>query len=173
MNAIRGITLRHPWAFCVARLGKDVENRSWRPEQQGGNVGMSLAIHGGALPKGDALEEAVDNARHVDRCILTDDYLNARPNDAKTWLEQRERLTVGDFMTLGIVAVARLTEVRTDSPSVWAVDGQVHWCLSDVVTLPEPVPHRGAQGLWVLTPEALGAVRHLYKQAKTSGVFPT
>lgn len=47
---IRGLTLRHPWAVAVAWLHKDTENRLWHPQNEGGRIGMSLAIHGGHTP---------------------------------------------------------------------------------------------------------------------------
>ena len=65
---LRGITLTHPWSWCVAYAGKDVENRTWRPEKQGGAVGMYLAIHGGAVPDGGARKtQQIEDLAYVQR----------------------------------------------------------------------------------------------------------
>ena len=159
---IRGITLTHPWPYAILKWGKDVENRTWRPERQGGTVGMWLAIHGGAEPKGEK--------RTRFRLDLWAAMQKAGKLDTQSEIVQR-RLYSGQqvggedhFIRPGIVAVGKLVEVRQDSPSPWAVQGQWHWCL-EVTPLPEAVPHRGAQGLWQLNPEALEQVRAMYQKA--------
>ena len=52
---MQAITLKHPWAFAIARLGKRVENRTWKPPNR--LLGQRIAIHGGAIPKGAVLRE--------------------------------------------------------------------------------------------------------------------
>lgn len=165
---IRGLTLRHPWAFCIARLGKDVENRTWEPPRSMRD--QLIAIHGGAMPKGAMLDECKEHAQYVCERVLVEEYLKSLPSASKAWLKARGRdtLTLGDFITPGIVAVARLKEVRFDSPSPWAVRGAFHWCLTDIVTLPEAVSHKGAQGLWTVEPDALQKLRELYQAARAA-----
>lgn len=166
---IRGLTLRHPWAFCVARLGKRVENRTWHPNCQGGHVGMYLAIHGGGMPRGGALEECADDAQWVCDLINAGLLKGTLSEAERVWLLAHSPFTVGDFITPGIVAVARLAAVVQDSLSPWAVQGQYHWQLADVCALPEPVPHRGAQGLWSLEPAALERVRGQVREVRRAG----
>lgn len=156
---IKGITLRHPWAWAFLQAGKDVENRTWQPSRQGGQIGMFLALHGGAPVKAAAYREEVEDALHwmVWQGVISDSQARAVCPDA-----------TGPQPVLwptGIVAVGRLVDVRQDSPSPWAAEGQYHWCL-EVTPLPEAVPHRGAQGLWKLEPEALAKVRTLYREAQ-------
>ncbi len=45
---MKALTLRHPWPYCFARLGKDIENRSW--PFPGDLVGQPIALHGGVMP---------------------------------------------------------------------------------------------------------------------------
>lgn len=160
---IRGLTLTHPWAYAIARLGKDIENRTWRPEQKGGKVGMFLAIHGGVVPgknTGKREEARMDLAAALGMAGLEEKV------GEKATLRLRMGFEVeGEeaYFTPGIVAVARLAGVSQGSRSVWAASGQHHWQLADVVALPEAVPHRGAQGLWTLEPDALANVRAHWK----------
>jgi hypothetical protein len=42
----RAPTLRAPWATAIARFGKDIENRSWRPPDT--IIGQRIAIHEGS-----------------------------------------------------------------------------------------------------------------------------
>lgn len=153
--AIKGLTLRHPWSWAFLH-GKNVENRTWRPERQGGQVGLYLALHGGAMPPArgaywDEITEAVE--------WMGWQGLPCAP-------QARELLRDGRGLCVpGLVAVGRLIEVRQDSPSPWAAQGQWHWCL-EVTPLAETVPHRGAQGLWDLEPDALARVRALYREAR-------
>lgn len=169
---IRGITLTHPWAFCIAHLGKPVENRTWRPERQGGRIGMHLAIHGGAMPTGAKKQAALDDAAYVCTHILTREYIhyNLTTDQLKYFRDRMQGADSEDrldaLFTPGIVAVARLAGVVTDSISPWAAPGQFQWQLEDVLTLPEPIPHRGGQGLWQVQPDALDQLRAAYKAAR-------
>lgn len=159
-GTIRGLTLRHPWAWAFLH-GKDVENRTWRPERQGGRVGMFLALHGGSIKLSEEYAEEIDDALEwiIQRCGKAGAGVLTRRD-----FPASGKVTYGDLITPGIVAVAQLVDVRTDSPSPWAAAGQQHWCLK-VTPLPEPVPHRGAQGLWTLEPDALERVREGYQSA--------
>lgn len=162
---IRGLTLTHPWAYCIAHAGKDVENRTWHPRRQGGQIGMYLAIHGGAVPGKNTgkREEARLDLAHALRLMS-----GAGDTDPSVYQLERGLPAAGEdeYFTPGIVAVARLAGVVQDSLSAWAVDGQHHWQLADVLTLPAPIPHRGAQGLWEVQPDALAQLREAWKAAR-------
>lgn len=157
---IRGLTLRHPWAWAFLH-GKDVENRTWRPERQGGNVGMFLALHGGSAKINEEYAAEIDDSLEwiIQRCGKAGAGVLTRRD-----FPESGKVTYGDLITPGIVAVAQLVAVRTDSPSPWAAQGQQHWCLK-VTPLPEPVPHRGDKGLWMLEADALAQVRAGYAAA--------
>lgn len=146
-SAVRAVTLRHPWSFAIAHLGKDIENRTWKPPKQ--MIGQRIAIHGGALPKGHALEDCAGQARFIAREILTPAYLKSLPAAKKSFLSNLMPLKVHHFITSGIVATAVLERVVTESDSPWFF-GPYGWVLSDVITLTEPVHCKGAQGLWRL-----------------------
>lgn len=53
MNTQRlAITLWPEWAYAVAHLGKNIENRTWEPPD--GLLGQMIAIHGGVSIGGRA-----------------------------------------------------------------------------------------------------------------------
>jgi len=176
---IRGITLLHPWAFCIQRLGKRIENRTWPPQRQGGCAGMYLAVHGGAQPKGAKLDEAFMDMKHVmqhvigtmrprpgqePEYVIREDWDEELTPQERRWLKGKGELRWGDFIAPGIVAVARLAGVTRNSPSRWAVPGQYHWTLADVTPI-EPIPYRGAQGLWTIEDHTLAVLRERWAAA--------
>jgi hypothetical protein len=126
------ITVLQPFATAIARYGKRVENRGWRPPAK--TTGETLAIHAGKkwMPPGDTYPQAT---------------LPALGDPAV-------------YPTSVVLAAARLAWVCTAGYfghpcdcGPWAVDGECHWRLEDVRALPEPVPCRGFQKLWALPPE--------------------
>ncbi|HEV2927245.1 MAG TPA: hypothetical protein VGW74_01020 [Propionibacteriaceae bacterium] len=129
---MRAITVLQPFATAIARYGKRVENRGWRPPAA--VVGETLAIHAGKkwMPPGDTYPQST---------------LPALGDPAV-------------YPTSAVLAVARLAAVCTASffgercdCGPWAVDGECHWWLADVRALPDPVPCKGRQKLWTLPPE--------------------
>jgi len=53
-----------------------------------------------------------------------------------------------DSPTGVILGVVTLVDIVTDSDSPWAEEGQFHWILADPKPFAEPIPARGALGLW-------------------------
>jgi len=123
---VRALTVLQPWATCIAHHGKDIENRCWVPSPRQLRTGDRFAIHAGArwAPK------------HAIPFRIGDVAIDAK-----------------DVPYGCVVAVATFGGVMggIESQSPWA-DGLGSWCwiLQRVVALSEPVPCRGAQGLWRL-----------------------
>ena len=133
LTGARALTLLNPWAHLIAHYGKNVENRTWMP-----HAGVDrLYIHAG---KGWEDSELGD-----------------------MWQDTAEAIT-----TSAIVAVADLAFACNTSRDVpvlacgcdpnWAMPGHCHWNLTNILALPEPVPCRGAQGLWTPAPVIVEAV---------------
>lgn len=138
VSPIRGLTLIRPWAWAVAHAGKDIENRTWEPPRY--MLGGFVAIHAGMKWDEDA---ASGIECELDICVPDED---AHPSGV-------------------IVAVARIAGIQRESfGSPWFC-GPVGWQLRDVVRI-EPVPCKGAQGLWVLPPDVLATVRERYAAAR-------
>jgi hypothetical protein len=47
-----------------------------------------------------------------------------------------------------LLGTVTITDIVTDSPSVWAVPGQYHWLLTDPRPLDEPIPITGRYFCW-------------------------
>lgn len=120
---MKAVTIRQPFAWAIAAGFKDVENRSWAPRVE---LGELIAIHAAvAAPDWDDVER-------VQKLI-------------------RRRATVPEQYDCGaVVAVARVAEVVTSSHSAW-FSGPIGWVLQDVSPLEEPIECKGQLGLWNLT----------------------
>lgn len=163
---MKALTLRHPWPFAVAYLGKDVENREWDSrlvEVFGVDdlIGHQIAIHGGAVPKRGKNKAWRELLARVIACHeMIDGEL---PDSAAQYLAQKlpagaDHIPAEHFVIGGVVAVATVAGYTRVSPSRWAIEGQLHLELRDVVTLREPVACPGAQGFWNLPPAIEDAV---------------
>ena len=51
-----------------------------------------------------------------------------------------------------IIALVELVDIITDSSSVWAIDGQMHWQLENARQI-DPIFVKGKLGLWNYTKE--------------------
>lgn len=120
---MRALTIRQPFAWAITAGFKDVENRSWAPRIEPGEL---IAIHAAvAVPDADDVER-------VGKLI-------------------RGRATVPEQYDCGaVVAVARVAKVVTSSRSAWFT-GPLGWVLQDVRPLPNPIDCRGQLGLWNLS----------------------
>lgn len=143
-SELRALSIQHPWAAAIAYGAKTVENRTWPAPRWA--IGQVIAIHASKKPD-----------------------ISARPPAGESWPTERK-------MHLGaVIALAKVTgchhsdecmmpEIALPASgrtgcSPWAVRGQFHIELADVRPLPEPVPCKGALGLWRLPEDVEKAVR--------------
>lgn len=148
------LTLWPEWAYAVAHLGKDVENRSWPPPQN--MIRKRIAIHGGASIGG----------RSTTKTGFALAAVQTMADVAELCGHSRQKLRtitpgVVKEAGCGIVAVVTLAGVlQSPQPERWYVgDNLFGWKLEDVLVLPRPVKCSGAQGLWRIPPEVLARVR--------------
>lgn len=149
------LTLWPEWAYAVAHLGKNVENRVWAPPKN--LIGSWLAIHAGKHIGGkpgdewtlDGLRELLNMAEELGRELPTFDEL------------------IPQIKTSAVVAVAKVVGViRQPDPLGWYNgEGSIGWKLDSIITLPEPVACKGNRGLWNLPPDVLALVRAQVKRA--------
>ncbi len=94
-TTIKCLSVRQPWAWCLAHGVKPVENRDWRypPRYRG-----PLAIHAGQRFDFDGL-----------------DWILAALGNVFGWRDPHPK----DFNTGGIVGRARLVDCVTEHPSLW------------------------------------------------------
>jgi hypothetical protein len=145
---VKAITLWQPWASLVAIEAKKIETRSWHTNYRGW-----LAIHAALHPP------------YIATMVCPQAY-------DRIWEvlsgENRFQLPLGK-----VVAVASLSDcVRTDhltgpftnTQTVPAGSdeylfgnyepGRYGWVLDRIIRLPEPIPAKGAQGIWNWEPPA-------------------
>jgi activating signal cointegrator 1 len=135
-NTMRALSLTQPWASLVAIGAKTWETRSWQTAYRG-----PIAIH--------AAKAFPQDAR---RLCLTEPF-------TRVLVAAGIRLLSGQPPLGAVVATATLvdcvrTEVVRDSltPEERAFgdygDGRWAWKFEDVARLPQPIPAKGALGLW-------------------------
>lgn len=126
---MKALTLTQPWATAIVLGYKSIETRSWRTNYRG-----PLAIHA---------------AKGV-------------PIEAKMFAAEEHalgRLQVTGLPIGAVIAMARLTDcVPTEEirDQLCGLErrygdyafGRWAWVLKDIEPLPEPIPARGALGLW-------------------------
>lgn len=159
----RALTVVQPWAHLIVRGRKRVENRSWEPTTRGLQVGDYLAIHAGMRVDLSCWEGAYQTMPDDEAAPLRGLIESA----VFTLPARAGRALAATLVPFGaIVGVARLAAVEDEAPE----DGD-YWCgpwgwRFDRVQAIEPVPCKGAQGLWRLPPGVLGAVRERWQAAR-------
>ncbi len=142
---MRVLTLTQPWASLVAIGAKRFETRSWGTSFRG-----RLAIHA-----------ATGFPAWARRTCLENEYI------LDTLVEQG--LDVPDLPLGQIITVCHLVSAVPVEKSPWVISereaafgdyraGRFVWYLDDVRQLPEPIPARGALGLWTFAHPALDAL---------------
>jgi hypothetical protein len=164
------LTLRPPHAACVLHLQKRTENREHQRFRYA--IGHRIAIHAGQHAAGRGMRDdlllAVESTMwdaglspDVAFClpVLHGDYTGlGLEEDERLDLSRPVLLQLADerrvpVVTGAVVATAVLGEPYRSRGGPWEADGAVCWPLRELVALREPVPCRGAQGLWALPEE--------------------
>jgi hypothetical protein len=175
---IRGLTLRHPWAWAVRDLFKNVENRGWAAPKT--MIGQYLAIHGGAVPKRsnwdtqdfDFIMELLNSGRLSQH--LTENQTRIMHARVKSLINERNAVAFEKTIIPGIVSIVKLERcVKLDTldrndqmhSNPWAF-GEWCWELSEVLRFETPIPCKGAMGLRALPPEVLEQVRVEWRKSK-------
>jgi hypothetical protein len=134
------LTLIRPWSCALARGPKCIENRSWEPPHSA--LGQLVAFHGGK--KWDA-----DGAASVDELWRSVPSRNESPEGI-----------VGVGRLIGIIAPngaiipmsiereARCVVLRIEGEEWYT--GAWGWIFDERLAFADPIPCRGAQGLWTL-----------------------
>ncbi len=140
---MKAITIYPEWCLAIVELGKNIENRSWKPPM--GLLGERIAIHAGAR------KFSKDVFGVVQRTALGAGYDCWSDDDRYSFCRDGKSLSSGDFSEIPrgrVVATAILESVSNDDESVWAIEGYWHWRLSDVKRVQIPLKVRGQQRLW-------------------------
>ncbi len=151
MNAsskMRALTLWPEQAFAVAYLGKDRENRKQRPPRT--IVGQWLAIHAGAHIGGRPSK----GAARLGMCAMfevAELSIGSLPD---------QDLMVSKLVRSAVVAVVKIGHAyEIGNPRRWYLgDPWMGWRIDECVTLREPVPCKGYQGIWFLSDDVAAQI---------------
>lgn len=169
---MKALTLWRPWSDAIVRGPKRIENRTWAPPAA--IMGRFIAIHAGrkfddgggcdlmAMGSGwtgplepkDSPEGIVGIARIIGALATGRDAARGIPGEV-----------TGYFPTTNppdelLARIRRMVDDR------WWI-GPVGWLLDDVLAI-EPVPCRGAQGLWTVPADVEALVRARVEEARCS-----
>jgi hypothetical protein len=149
-SPMRALSLWQPWASLVAWGAKTIETRSFSTSYRGW-----LAIH-------------------ATRAFPEDAQVMCHEEPFKTVLKAHGIRLPADLPRGAIIAVARLVDCRKTSDgklASWLADltaqerafgnyapGRFGWLLTNVQTLPEPIPTRGYQMLWDVPADVLAQI---------------
>jgi len=150
---MRGLTVKQPWAHMITHCGKDTENRTWKPPAGLG----TFAIHAGARAGWDRTAE---QSRVAWRAWWT--WAEALPPMNVPGPLRRDSIFIDYGAIVAVCDLGSLTHDATGaeacSCSPWSAPRSWHWELANVRPLAEPVPCRGALGLWNLPADVESAV---------------
>lgn len=143
---MRALSVMQPWAWCIAEGHKLVENRTWTPAVPSGmKLGERIAIHASKSPQNDFI------------------YANLQAENGGPLPAGVKVPATSDLVLGAIIATAKVTAFITvpdklpPEQRAWFV-GPWGWRLEDVRKVLEPVPRKGALGLWTLNADEAALV---------------
>jgi activating signal cointegrator 1 len=158
-ESMRTITLTQPWATLIAIGAKRIETRSWATSYRG-----PLAIHAakGLGPLGGNGLNRLAHLCFVEpfHSVLTQVYGDLSAEELRDLLPLGAIVAVCDLVdcvsTDLFSSVQRGTEIWQVPPGNMSREysfgdyspGRFAWLLSNIRALPEPIPAKGALGLW-------------------------
>lgn len=155
---MKAITLWQPWASLIAIGAKKIETRSWPTKYRG-----PLAIH------------AAKSAPLYARALADIDKAFNQPLTGKKEWDPNIWLKLPFGAVLCTCNLVDCLEIGVEYMSKWGSEiehplptgnelafgdytpGRFAWILGDIKPLPEPIPTRGAQGLWNWEPPEVAA----------------
>lgn len=146
------LTLWQPWPYAIFRLGKDIENRKWKPPPS--IIGERIAIRAG---------KKWDDAA----ALFIFDIERIRFNENQEL--EAEMQAAPEMHIIGTVRVTGyfwIDEMFKESDSKWAY-GPCCWKVEDPIEFDKPIARRGAQGLWEV-PELEDVIKALRPKQKDS-----
>lgn len=148
---MKALTLAPVWAWAVLHLGKNVENRTWKPfkglDRFLLHAGTRTSFAADATACGDAARRAGWRIHAMDGGLM---FIKG---DEHRFLDPK---TVPQGV---ILAEMQLKGWETDSASPWAYPREVHWLVEVRKVLDTPVRCKGALQLWECEGMALSQVR--------------
>jgi hypothetical protein len=141
---MKGLSLWQPWATLIALGHKRVETRHWPTRYRG-----PIAIHAAKRKMTDEEIEYVYELSLLFGLSLPDP-LDLTPAWPLGYIVATASLTDCKPMTAELIDAQSELEYQVGN---WE-RGRYAWFLEDIKPVPQPIPARGAQGLWEWTPPA-------------------
>jgi hypothetical protein len=153
LKDLLALTLYPEWAYAFCHLGKDIENRTWAAPAR--HHRRWIALHGGVAVGGIQPRGERYTKRHEEAVIEMVEIALAAGAPLRL-VQLRDVLRCR-----GIVALAYLADVRSPMThrARWHMPGCYGWHFAAVHVLPEPIPCRGALGLWTVPKPALEMIK--------------
>lgn len=164
---MKGLTLHQPWATLVAIGEKGIETRSWATSYRG-----ELAIHAGKAFAREYQIMSLDPPFYrplLDAGFIVQETTTVRrlalPRGAIVAVAELRRCIPVEWIWFGLRGVTGWPT----HPGDWMATprerlygdyspGRFGWLLFNVRRLPEPIPCRGAQGLWEVPAEIVAEI---------------
>ncbi len=162
---MKALSLTQPWASLVALGAKRVETRSWPTSYRG-----PLAIHAAAGLG------PVGGKRGLRDLVGEQPFRKVLLGTVSGYVPPWE---IADVLPLGaILAVCELTDCRSTGRDMYGpawleglseqelafgdfTYGRYGWTLDNICALPEPIPCRGALGLWAPPADVLARLQEV------------
>lgn len=164
-----GLTVRQPWAKAIVDGEKSVENRSWLPRMEPGDLIFVQASRFGGRSElaewSSALRcYAAYRAAGGPRYGVLEDHAEAVRAGGSAPLDHARSATHGAILGAVVYRGSCESDVwMSERDRAWFV-GPHGWKLSGAVAI-DPVPHVGRLGLWRLPEGAVPALRSAYFSA--------
>jgi hypothetical protein len=147
---MRTITLTQPWATLVAIGAKRIETRSWPTSYRG-----ELAVHAAKYRNNAEIHDTVMQPAFYRALLNESGGLVAIPSGAIVAVCRLAGCELTDqVMSIHAQDVPGLTLPEQEIEFGNFSSGRYAWFLEDVRQLREPIPAKGALGLWEWTPPA-------------------
>lgn len=144
---MKALSLTRPWTWLVLHGGKDIENRVWQTSYRG-----PLLVHGALSKDPDAIAPFLDLVPPAVRPALGDALRTTSAPGYWTGL-----LGVVEVVDCCNSQTGRYQEWLACDCGPWAMPGQAHWQLANPRPFAEPIPCKGALGLWTPASDLLTA----------------
>jgi hypothetical protein len=149
---MKALSLTQPWATLVAIGAKRIETRSWATRYRG-----PLAIH---ASKGWSKEDSALIDIEPFRAALYPNWIGRPSHMPRGFIIATARLVHVEPTWFGGYSSTRMPAPESAEFAFGDYSrGRFMWLLEDIVALADPIPARGALGLWEWTPPLIHPLR--------------
>jgi len=142
---MKALSIHQPWIDWILHMGKDIENRNWKPPNK--MIGQYIALHS---------SKTYELKAWRDLCVIFPKLISVEPSD-------KNKFTYGAI--LGVAKIKEIITVQEESP--W-FQGPYGWVLENVVPLSEPIYCKGYMKLWNISDEI---EKEIWKQIEENTIY--